>query len=68
MNTCEACDGTGFEYRPSAVHISRTLHHCAKCDGATVAPYRTELTPIGEQYVLPGCEKIVAIGKQLSLF
>ena len=40
--------------------------------GAMVGPFRTpyaiELTPIGEQFVLPGCEKNVATGKQLSLW
>lgn len=31
--------------------------------------YRTELTPIGEQYVVPGCEKHVRpSGAQLKLF
>lgn len=36
-----------------------------------VAPtYKTELTPIGEQLVIPGCERQPAAGKpaQLSLF
>lgn len=40
--------------------------------GAMVGPFRipysVELTPIGEQFVLSGCERNVAVGKQLSLW
>ncbi len=39
--------------------------HATKAAGA----FRSELTPTGEQYVIPGCEKDHAPGiKQLNLF
>ena len=44
---------------------------CATCeDKHRPGRYRTELTPIGEQLVIPGCERQPVAGKpaQLSLF
>jgi hypothetical protein len=68
MSDCPSCEATGFEYRPNARASNRTLHRCHVCDGATTV-YRTELTPAGEQMVIPGCERDAAPGvRQLSLF
>ena len=42
---------------------------CEPFDSEEVAPYRTELTPDGEQTVIPGCERNFSPkAKQLDLF
>ena len=67
MTDCEACGATGFIYRQG--RLDRELHRCPTCDGATVTPFRTELTPAGEQAVIPGCERNFSPkAKQLDLF
>jgi uncharacterized protein with PIN domain len=66
---CQTCGASGFVYRPG--RLDRELHRCPTCDGATVQPYREELTAAGPQLVIPGCErKPIENGKpaQLGLF
>lgn len=46
------------------------LQHPVDCTFCTIVPgYRTELTPEGEQLVIPGCEReATAANPQLPLF
>jgi hypothetical protein len=73
IQPCEMCGefGAGVpESTPAAVVVAENpakpaSGHATKPGG----PFRSELTPTGEQYVIPGCEKDAAPAtKQLNLF
>lgn len=59
MGFCDACKREGWE-----------ASSCVSWARAPDAPAaRTELTAVGEQHVLPGCERVVRqSGKQLGLW
>lgn len=55
--------------KTSGMFLSRLDNGCDFEPVAERQEYRSELTPIGEQLVIPGCERNLApAAKQLSLF
>ena len=61
--------GGGILGRHEATDVLRRLIRMKARRNPPAPAYRTELTPIGEQLVIPGCEKNLAPGaRQLDLF